>query len=292
MNPLSWPSVAEDQLLDRLQGHFTTYRTDDASMLREVASHLSRYYAEYTAAMAHGAQGASERLGPAHAQVMRDAYLVLRGASSFADVRRSLWTSLLGTNGYCPFCSLSTADTLDHFAPKDGLQGYPEFAVYCLNLVPMCDSCNRKKGSLSAPTVREINFPHAYIDSADYAQVQLEGSVDVTAPLPFLSLHLIFDPGIPVSVRRRFESACERLELMERWSFVAQGEMALVASDFTEIATAGDLERIERELEVRATSAARTYGRNSLRAAVYRCLSTSRDFWRGPFSALVGPMVI
>lgn len=42
----------------------------------------------------------------------------------------------------CPYCDISTPDTIDHYVPKGE---YPEFSFLLVNLIPCCGKCNNKK---------------------------------------------------------------------------------------------------------------------------------------------------
>lgn len=44
----------------------------------------------------------------------------------------------------CPYCGFGEISEIDHFLPKSI---YPEFSVFCFNLVPSCHICNSKKSN-------------------------------------------------------------------------------------------------------------------------------------------------
>lgn len=64
----------------------------------------------------------------------------------------------------CPICLLSIPGTLDHLLPKEI---FYNFSLTPANLVPMCDSCNRKKGKIYGISYVKSPF-HPYFDAIDY----------------------------------------------------------------------------------------------------------------------------
>lgn len=55
----------------------------------------------------------------------------------------------------CQLCGIKKAEELDHYMPETL---YPEFAVFITNLVPICNTCNKKKSSqwLNAKQLRQV----------------------------------------------------------------------------------------------------------------------------------------
>lgn len=70
---------------------------------------------------------------------------------------------------YCPACGEDgRPNTLDHHLPKDS---YPEFSITPSNLFPMCDICQRKKGTATVDEAGLRYFIHPYFD--DFASQQV-----------------------------------------------------------------------------------------------------------------------
>ncbi|WP_129586244.1 hypothetical protein [Sphingomonas montana] len=71
----------------------------------------------------------------------------------------------------CPACgSPGVPDTLDHYLPKGR---FPHFAVTPINLAPMCDPCQRKKGEKTGGVDAARYFIHPYLDTFSTAQIVL-----------------------------------------------------------------------------------------------------------------------
>lgn len=72
---------------------------------------------------------------------------------------------------FCPFCGeAGTPATLDHFLPKDI---YPEYSFLSINLVPMCDICQRPdaKGSKIFDANGLRLFFHPYFDGTETLEI-------------------------------------------------------------------------------------------------------------------------
>lgn len=72
---------------------------------------------------------------------------------------------------FCPFCGeAGTPSTLDHFLPKDI---YPEYSFLSVNLVPMCDICQRPdaKGSKIFDANGKRLFFHPYFDGTEALEI-------------------------------------------------------------------------------------------------------------------------
>lgn len=74
----------------------------------------------------------------------------------------NLYNKLLSSAPFdkCPYCSQGDVEELDHFLPKTD-NGYPEFSIIPINLVPSCHRCNHKKHEF-IPTTKGNQFVHPY----------------------------------------------------------------------------------------------------------------------------------
>lgn len=93
---------------------------------------------------------------------------------------------------FCPACGEDgTPNTLDHYLPKNV---YPEFSVTLVNLFPMCDICQGKKGVEIGDDDGKRLFIHPYFDAFIKQQVlNLEISKPFNAPA---SIELFPHPDI------------------------------------------------------------------------------------------------
>lgn len=82
--------------------------------------------------------------------------------------------------GVCPYCGDGRIEEVDHYVPKED---YPEFTLYPNNLIPLCNKCNKKKGSkfIDFQNKRQfINFYYDNIDSVEFLSVDISfNSLDI-----------------------------------------------------------------------------------------------------------------
>ncbi len=75
--------------------------------------------------------------------------------------------------GICPYCGDGKIEEVDHYVPKED---YPEFTLYPNNLIPLCNKCNKKKGSkfIDGQNRRQfINFYYDNIGSVEFLSVEI-----------------------------------------------------------------------------------------------------------------------
>jgi hypothetical protein len=184
---------------------------------------------------------------------------------------------ILLANGKCPFCSADIAFELDHFLPKKAdEEGFPEFAVLPLNLVPICHRCNKTKGE-SFSNLEEEQFIHPYFDRIDdvrwlYATIDKSfGKIDFK--------FLVDASSIPNEVlQKRLEYHFNELKLNSIYSLKAAEEFCAherkLQKDFKE----HGLEFIQQDLLEKAESC-EAYNKNSWRTAMYYALSQNVDLF-------------
>jgi hypothetical protein len=63
----------------------------------------------------------------------------------------------------CPYCTIRTVKTVDHFLPKSE---YPSYSITPINLVPCCRDCNTDK-TIGYPTSSDNQTFHPYFDIVD-----------------------------------------------------------------------------------------------------------------------------
>lgn len=113
--------------------------------------------------------------------------------SLYFDSRFESKEKLLEEGHICPICDGPISDTLDHVLPKNS---YIQYTLIPINLVPMCGSCNRKKGTYIGEKYEESPF-HPYfedIDFKDYAVGKLTNN-----PSDFAPVEIIINQDVPSS---------------------------------------------------------------------------------------------
>lgn len=76
--------------------------------------------------------------------------------------------------GVCPFCGAGKLEEVDHYIPKEH---YPEFTLFPLNLIPICNKCNKRKSDKFVDGSNGrlfINFYTDDMESVDFLSVDIE----------------------------------------------------------------------------------------------------------------------
>lgn len=61
---------------------------------------------------------------------------------SKTDAWKRIYSDIRKLSKKCSYCGVRDVVGLDHYLPRDGVRGYPEFNILPVNLVPACDRCN------------------------------------------------------------------------------------------------------------------------------------------------------
>lgn len=112
----------------------------------------------------------------------------------------------------CPSCGEpGRPNTLDHYLPKED---FPHLAVTPLNLVPMCDGCQGKKGTKTGGAAQPKWFLHPYFDGFVQAQVIF---LSIQGPYDGPTFGLSVDPGLPAPQQALVSSHMRELQLEARF---------------------------------------------------------------------------
>ncbi|WP_277212695.1 HNH endonuclease signature motif containing protein [Isoptericola croceus] len=221
------------------------------------------------------------------ADALRAGYDALRDLVKFSEFKSAIRATVHGIGDWCPVCGLSVASTIDHFAPKRGAVNYPELAFYALNLVPMCDVCNRKKGSLTAESPRRIAFPHLYFDYAHLSRIELVAEVRFSGGHPYVVFDVELDSDLPEEFRKAVLGSVDRLDLVNRWSISGQAELLVLLHEYAGLVEFIGGPGVLRVLRNRATGLRQVLGKVSYRAAVADAAAESNALWDPTRNALL-----
>lgn len=122
----------------------------------------------------------------------------------------------------CPFCNLSEDPELDHFLPK---AAYPEVSLHGPNLVPICGTCNKRKGTIVSNQngQRVVLFPPQDLDPLhNVLSARLHFAADVIS----CTFSLVRPAGMGGATFELAQRHFRRLNLNERLSKRAQFKLA------------------------------------------------------------------
>jgi hypothetical protein len=182
------------------------------------------------------------------------------------------------TGGRCPLCQVSTG-TLDHYLPQ---QRFPEFAVFPLNLVPVCWRCNHRKREDFRDT--DAIFLHAYLDLVPDNVRFLFAEVDVEGDAPVFS-YRVDPPSQLGNLRDRVRSHFDKLDLASLYAVEAAHEYGARREELSRIHedASGNTAPLCAYLQSAARSVQAYWGSNNWQYAALDAMASSFEFCRGPF---------
>ncbi len=81
---------------------------------------------------------------------------------------------------FCQYCMVRRPDSFDHYIPKNN---FCEYAVHSLNLLPICDPCNRRKGDhwldLGVRNFLNLYFDNIVSYRVLYCKIIYEGDIPI-----------------------------------------------------------------------------------------------------------------
>jgi len=183
----------------------------------------------------------------------------------------------------CPYCGINEPATLDHYLPKEK---FPEFSIYPLNLIPICNVCNSKyKGAKFLSPAGGMLFMHSYFDifpDVDLLDVSVE--INDKVELTFTNLSYPAD-GRFCSI---FSNHFRELSLNTRYSIKAAAEINRKRRALNRIyLREGHFSGVAAELQRTADDLRDSLSGNHWKVALYDCLASSEEFCDGGFLKVV-----
>ncbi len=134
--------------------------------------------------------------------------------------------------GICPFCGVGKLEEVDHYIPKEH---YPEFTLYPLNLMPICNKCNKKKRDKFLGNNNERKFINFYADSIndlEFIQITITFTSTVLAKTTKIRYIADFSKITNIYLRKIVEHHYEELDLLNRYAEAAIDELSDLESIF------------------------------------------------------------
>lgn len=180
-----------------------------------------------------------------------------------------------GQSPRCPYCSIGEAETLDHYTPKSL---WPAFTIFPSNLVPCCDSCNRRKSVKLLEVGTKLRmFLHPYFDEIPHERVLL---VKIRVRNDSIGTHWkITSPATLASVvAARLESHFIQLDLADRYRRFSNDEMRGQAHAMNKAFQKGGFTRLTLSLQKQAKTLSKAFGPNHWRVVLYETLAKNEEF--------------
>lgn len=247
------------------------------SLLTGVRARILAAYDTYDSSRGNPELVAPLRLQLEEAKALKSNFDLVDRDRSLADVRHSLLAA--ADLELCPMCGRGHTSSLDHYLPKDV---YPEFSILPLNLVPVCDLCNRRKSNLvgSAASGR---FFHSYYDTVPGIPI-LECTVSVGDTV--ITEFNVSSQLTPDDLRLNAQFQFDKLGLGPLYSASAAVELTERFYVFAEAYLDGQADAVSDEAARNGRNIRRQLGAQSWKVALYEGLSKSSEFCNEGFRVI------
>ncbi|WP_347940357.1 HNH endonuclease signature motif containing protein [Peribacillus simplex] len=173
----------------------------------------------------------------------------------------------------CPYCSTTTAKTLDHYLPK---AKFPMFAITPANLVPSCRDCNKEKDDKFSNKETEM-FIHPYfedVNSFTWLKSTVEDSV---WPISFKYEVVVADDTNNI-LTCRLSKQQELLDLNNTFNDKANRQFRYRVKSVVKNYKAGGIDSVKRFFQ-ESEESCRNAELNSWEACMYNALLNSHWFF-------------
>jgi hypothetical protein len=174
-------------------------------------------------------------------------------------------------HGRCPMCGQRDVSTLDHYLPKSK---NPSLAVTPVNLVPVCQDCNKAK-SEHHPKSSEQQFIHPYYDKLP-VDIWLVADLEESKP-PALKFHVLTPLNCDETLAKRLVWHFDKLKLAKLYASHAGTMLTGIADKLKAAGDRGGKDEVRFILGEDARSWSKA-NLNGWQAAMYRTLAASDWF--------------
>lgn len=181
---------------------------------------------------------------------------------------------LSAPNNICPYCTIKTVKTIDHFLPKSE---YPSYSITPLNLVPSCRDCNTDK-KISYPTNSNDQTFHPYFDKVD-KECWIKAELRQSEPLSF-QYNVIRPAGWNNTKFNRASSHFKGYNINQLFSNEADRELRGMQHQL-KILHSKDMNLLKQHLEETYVSCLNGLGILDWKTLMYKELSTNNWFIKG-----------
>ena len=186
--------------------------------------------------------------------------------------------------GYCLYCNARTVVSLDHMLPRTV---YPEFTILAQNLIPSCDTCNRKKGQVCHWSQNK-NLAHLYFVHIPREPI-LFTDVIVDTRAVTLNFYLRQNESFDDEQFESLENLFKLLGLGDLYQTISIGELSDRWEQMDSSHQGGGSNELRNYLHREATSSRRSRGENYWRTALLWAVAESTDFCDRGYKLLGNP---
>lgn len=174
----------------------------------------------------------------------------------------------------CPYCSTNQIKTIDHFLPQKS-NGFPEFSILPINLVPACSDCNKEKLA-TVPSSPGRQFIHPYYEE-DIHFRWLYANIEYSDNKLVCSFYVNCPEGTDETLKQRLEFQFKTLKLQNLYIQSAASEYRNRETTIKDLRKKGSAGLKEYLLEMARSCA--NYNINSSQTAMYYALAEDEKFY-------------
>lgn len=175
----------------------------------------------------------------------------------------------------CQYCGMGSANTFDHYLPRSI---FPEFAVFSLNLLPCCDTCNKHKSNIFINNLEGkrqiINLYYDNLLSERYLNVSIFYKGDV----PIAEYSLMQTTGISDIQFCLIQSHYTKLKLLERFRKRSPEVLSETQSSIKTHIKAKSIERVREFLLEEAQRLRDRFSNNHWKVVLHEGMANSSKF--------------
>ena len=173
----------------------------------------------------------------------------------------------------CPYCLIDKPRTIDHYLPKDN---YPEFAVFPINLIPCCSSCNGKKGELWIENGERvfINYYFDKIPDVKFLRAVVSYDKSDIKYTTLIKFHIIEDSSINAKTYNIIQKHFTRLDLIKEYEEIVEEEISNIYDEVkssTDIPVESFYDSIRRRIRTNTNK----YGKNYWKVVLHEAILES-----------------
>lgn len=180
-------------------------------------------------------------------------------------------------NEKCMYCRIKDNDTFDHYLPKDI---FPEFSPLALNLIPCCNTCNKKKSEYWKENNERgiINF---YLDDIPNEQFLFAGILIDKKNNQNIKVRFFIKNvnNIPTALYSTIDKHYCKLGLLKRYDSASNSAISELKRTLNTFGKELSLKSKKNALVELSEQLSIDYGVNYWKAILWRAISDIDDFF-------------
>ena len=212
-------------------------------------------------------------------EALRSAILAAYDLTQLGRTLSCVRASLMREVEQCPICGIAPPNELDHYLPKSS---FNPLSIYVRNLIPICGTCNKKKGSTVADTPQHL-FVHPYFEDLPPNRF-MRADVSIEDDGLLVEYEVDSDANVPIELHRRLTYQLQRLKLNERYASEINLYLVGHTTSLRGAYRSGGAAAVRTFLRMQSQVEFACFHPNHWRPVLLRSLKDHQEFCDGGFS--------